>query len=142
MPKNLFYKNFFIIQYTRGNKIIVTILIDICTTRYYFINDKFVEKVCQIIEIKLQQIQGFYGKAAQSISNIIYPTLIICTDTANVFYLLITKLRNNPRILGQLWIKKQRILLIWDTIFQLFGPVIAYTLKVFLPSNQTRLYCS
>lgn len=52
------------------NKINTTILVDTCTTRYSFIDDKFAEIVCQILEIGCQRlikpkpIQGFNNKAA------------------------------------------------------------------------------
>ena len=29
------------------------ILVDICATRYSFINEKFAETICQVLEIKL-----------------------------------------------------------------------------------------
>lgn len=52
MPKNLFYKNFFVIQYIPKNKNDIKILIDIYTIRYNFINKNFMEIICQMFEIK------------------------------------------------------------------------------------------
>lgn len=52
MSKNLFCKSFFIIQYTSGNKINVITLVDTCATRYGFIDAKFAEMICQILEIE------------------------------------------------------------------------------------------
>lgn len=56
MPKNLFYKSLFTIQYAIKNKIMVTILANIFATGYGFINEKFVKTICQILEIKLQYL--------------------------------------------------------------------------------------
>ena len=33
-----------------------TILANTCATRYYFIDKKFMETVCQVLEIKLQRL--------------------------------------------------------------------------------------
>ena len=52
MPKDLFCKNSFIIQYTLGNKIIATTLANTCATKYDFIDKKFVKTICQVFEIK------------------------------------------------------------------------------------------
>ena len=54
MPKDLFYKSLFTIQCTIRNKIIVTILANTYTTGYSFINEEFMETVCQDLEIKPQ----------------------------------------------------------------------------------------
>ena len=56
MLKNLFYESPFTIQCTLGNKIIAIILADICATRYGFIDEKFAEIVCQILEIESQHL--------------------------------------------------------------------------------------
>lgn len=32
------------------------LFIDICATRFGFINEKFVKKICQVLEIKLQHL--------------------------------------------------------------------------------------
>ena len=45
MPKDLFYKSSFIIQYILGNKIMATILANISITEYSFINEEFMEIV-------------------------------------------------------------------------------------------------
>lgn len=52
MPEDLFYKSFFTIECAFGNKINAIILVDDCATRYSFINKKFVEIVCQTLEIE------------------------------------------------------------------------------------------
>ena len=107
MPKDLFCESFFIIQCTPGNKIMATTLADTCATGYGFINEEFVEIVCQILEIKLQrlikhkQIQEFDGRAAKPITHTIYLTLTVGTHTENFALLLITKLGNYPMILGR-----------------------------------------
>ena len=54
MPKDLFYESLFIIQCILGNKIIAITLANTCATGYSFIDEKFAEKVCQILEIKPQ----------------------------------------------------------------------------------------
>ena len=46
MSKDLFYKNFFIIQNTLENKIMAIILANIYATGYDFINKEFAEIVC------------------------------------------------------------------------------------------------
>ena len=51
MLKDLFCKGFFTIQYTLENKIMATILANICATRYDFIDKEFAETVCQVFEI-------------------------------------------------------------------------------------------
>ena len=54
MLKDLFCESFFTVQCTLRNEIKATTLANTCATRYGFINEKFVETVCQILEIKLQ----------------------------------------------------------------------------------------
>ncbi len=62
MSKDLFCESSFTIQYTLGNNITATILADTCATGYAFIDEKFAETVCQVLEIephcliKLKQI--------------------------------------------------------------------------------------
>ena len=56
MPKDLFCESFFTIQCTPGNKIKATTLADIYATGYGFINEEFVETVCQVLEIKPQRL--------------------------------------------------------------------------------------
>lgn len=51
MPKDFFYKSFFKIQYILENKIIDIILANICTTKNSFINEGFVETICQVFEL-------------------------------------------------------------------------------------------
>lgn len=53
LPKNLFYKNFLIIQYILGNKIKVIILVTIYITRFGFIDKKFAKIICKKLEIPL-----------------------------------------------------------------------------------------
>ena len=94
-----------------------TILANTCATEYSFIDEEFAETVCQVLEIKPQrlikpkQIQRFDGKAAKPITHAIYPTLTVGTHTKNLALLLIKKLRNYPIILGQLWMKKYRVII-------------------------------
>ena len=45
ISKNLFCKSPFILWYILENKIMATILADIYTTRYNFIDEKFLKKV-------------------------------------------------------------------------------------------------
>ena len=88
------------------NKIRDTTLVDTCATGYGFINEKFAETVCQVLEIELQrliqlkQIQEFDGRAAKRITHAIYPTLTAGAHTESFAPLLITKLRNHFMILG------------------------------------------
>ena len=85
----------------------VKILADTCTTRYGFIDEKFEEKVCQVLEllsqrlIKPKQIQRFDNRAAKLITHAIDQTLTISIYTENVAPLVSTKLRNYPITLGQ-----------------------------------------
>lgn len=74
------------------------------TTKYDFINEKFMKIICQKLEIKLQYliklkpILGFDGKAAQPIIYAIYFILFIENYTKSPAYLLITKLSHYPMI--------------------------------------------
>lgn len=52
MPKDLFCKSFFIIQCITKNIINAIILVDISTTRYGFINEKFAEIIYQMLKIE------------------------------------------------------------------------------------------
>ena len=54
IPKDLFCESPFTIQCTLGNKIMAITLTNTCATRYGFIDEKFVETVCQILEIEPQ----------------------------------------------------------------------------------------
>ena len=71
MPEDLFCESPLTIQYTLGNKIKTTTLVDTCATGFGFIDEKFAEIVCKKLEIqsqhltKLKPIQGFDGRAAQ-----------------------------------------------------------------------------
>ena len=71
---------------------------------YGFINKKFVEIICQILEIKLQclikpkQIQEFNSRAGKPITHAIYLILNIGNHIENLTLLLITKLGNHPMI--------------------------------------------
>ena len=56
MLKDLFYKSPFTIQYILGNKIMATILANTYVTGYGFIDKKFAEIVCQILEIESQYL--------------------------------------------------------------------------------------
>ena len=106
MPKSLFYKSLFTIKYILRNKIIATILADTCTIRYSFIDEKFAEKVCLVLEIKpqylikLKQIQEFDNRVAKLITHTIYLILIIGIYTESLAFLPITKLENHLLIFG------------------------------------------
>ncbi len=56
MPKDLFSESPFTIQCTLGNKIKATTLADTCATGYSFIDEEFVETVCQVLEIEPQRL--------------------------------------------------------------------------------------
>ena len=107
MPKDLFCESFFTIQYTLGNKIRATTLANTYAIGYGFIDEKFAETVCQVLEIESQrlikpkQIQRFDGRATKPITHAIYPTLTVGDHTKSLAPLLITKLGNHPMILGQ-----------------------------------------
>lgn len=51
LPKNLFCKSFFIIQYMLNDKINTIILIKIYIIRFGFITEKFAKIVCKKLEI-------------------------------------------------------------------------------------------
>ena len=53
MLKDLFYKNFFIIQYKLKNKIKVIILTNSYIIGYNFMKKEFIETIYQIFKIKL-----------------------------------------------------------------------------------------
>lgn len=86
------------------DKIRVTILANTCGTRYSFIDEEFIEKVYQILEIKLQcliklkHIQEFDDRAMKFIIRTIYSTLTIGIYIENLTALLITKLEVHPII--------------------------------------------
>ena len=117
MLENLFCKSFFTIQCTLGNKIKVTTLIDTCTIRFSFIDEKFAEIVCERLEIQFQRltkpkpIQGFDDKAIRPVTYTIYPTLSVENHTKSLVPLLITKLGQHPMIFGYPWMKKHGVLL-------------------------------
>ena len=96
MPKNLFCESSFTIQCILRNKVKATTLADTCATRYGFINEEFLETVCQILEIEPQclikhkQKQRFDGRTAKSITYTIYHTLTVGTHTESFILLLIT----------------------------------------------------
>lgn len=52
MLKDLLYESSFIIQYIPKNKIIVTILANICSTEYGLIDKRFAKIVSQVLEIQ------------------------------------------------------------------------------------------
>ncbi len=89
------------------NKIESIILIDTCATRYGYIDEEFVETVCQILEIEPQhlikpkQIQRFDIRIAKPIIYAIYPPLTFDTHIESLTLLPITKLGNYRMILGQ-----------------------------------------
>ncbi len=82
-------------------------MVDTCAIRYDFIDEKFAEIVCQILEIEPQHlmkpkpIQGFDGRAAQPVTYAIYPTLSVGSHTESLAPLLITKLGHHPMILSR-----------------------------------------
>ncbi len=52
MPKDLFCKSFFTVECILENKFNSIILVDTYATEYDFIDEKFAEIVCQMLEIK------------------------------------------------------------------------------------------
>ena len=56
MPEDLFCESLFTIQCILGKKIKAIILVDTCATRFGFINNKFAEIICHILEIQLQRL--------------------------------------------------------------------------------------
>lgn len=81
-------------------------MVDICATRYNFIDEKFAEIIYQILEIKPQHltkpklIQGFDIRAIELVSYAIYPTLSIENHIERLASLLITILSHYPIIFG------------------------------------------
>ena len=70
MLEGFFCKSLLTIQYTLGNKINATRLINICATGFNFIDEKFAEIIYEKLEIQSQRltkpkpIQGFDDKNA------------------------------------------------------------------------------
>ena len=85
-----------------------TTLVNTYATKYVFINKDFMETGCQNLEIKSKrlikskQIQRFNDRAVKLITHAIYLTLTISTQTKNLAFLLIIKLKNHLMISGQL----------------------------------------
>ena len=98
MLEDLFCKSFLTIQCTLGNKIKATTLVDTCAIGFGFIDEKFVEIVCEKLEIQPQcltkpkLIQGFDDRAARRITHAIYLTLSVGNYTKSLAPLFITKL--------------------------------------------------
>ena len=128
MPKDLFYESPFTVQCILGNKINAITLVDTYATGYGFIDEKFAEIVCQTLEIEPQRltkpkpIQGFDGKAAQSVTHAIYPTLSIGSYTESLAPLLITKLGHYPITFDCPWMKKHGVLLDMINNYISFSP--------------------
>ena len=128
MSKDLFCKNFFTIKCTLGNENIATTLANTYATGYGFIDEKFAETVCQVLEIKLQHlikpkpIQRFDSNAAKPSTHAICPILPFGTHTKNLALLLITKLGNYLMILGQPWMKKYGVIIDITNNFLAFWP--------------------
>lgn len=95
-------------EYIIGNKIERILLANICVIKNSFMDEKFAEKVYQILEIKLQrlikpkQIQEFDSRAAKYVSYAIYLILIIDNYIESFAHLLIIKLGHYFMIFGQL----------------------------------------
>ena len=93
------------------------ILANTYITKYSFINKKFAEIICQVLEIKpqylikLKQIQEFNNKTVKLITYIIYLILIIGTHIKSFIILLIIKLENHFIIFAQIQIKKHGIII-------------------------------
>lgn len=106
MLKHFFGESSFTIQYTLKNKIKFILLANTYASRYSFIDEKFMKKICQVFEIKFQylilpkQIQRFDGKTAKPIIHIIYLTLIIDTYTKSLVFLFIIRLGYYSIIFG------------------------------------------
>lgn len=56
MPKNLFYKSLFIIEYILKSKITAIILVNTYTDSYDFIDKEYIEKICRVFKNKLQYL--------------------------------------------------------------------------------------
>lgn len=52
MPKNVFCESLFIRKCTLKNKYMATIFVNTYATKYGYIDKKFMEKICQVFEIK------------------------------------------------------------------------------------------
>ncbi len=106
MLKDLFCESPFTVQCILGNKINIIILVDTCAIRYGFIDEKFVEMVCQTLEIEPQRltkpksIQRLDDRAAQLVTHAIYLTLSIGSHTENLVSLFIVKLGHYLMIFG------------------------------------------
>lgn len=74
------------------------ILANICAIRYEFIDIKFSEIICQVLEIESQR---FDGRSAKLITHAIYPTLTIGTHSKIFDSLFITKWGNHLTTLDQ-----------------------------------------
>ena len=118
-----------------------TILANTCATGYGLIDEKFVEKVCQVLEIKPQclikpkQIQEFNDRAAKPITYAIYLILTIGTHTESLAPLLITKLENHLMMLGRLWMKKHEIIIDMTNDSLAFWPGHCTPIGAFCPTT-------
>ncbi len=56
MPKDLFCESSFTMQCILGNKINAITLVNSCVIAYGFIDEKFAEIVCQMLEIEPQRL--------------------------------------------------------------------------------------
>ena len=129
MPEDLFCESPLTIQYTLGNKIKATALVDICATRFGFIDEKFAEIVYEKLEIQPQRltkskpIQSLDDRAAQLLTHTINPTLSVGNYTKSLAFLLIPKLGQHPMIFGHPEMKKYGVLLdmIHDSITFFLG---------------------
>ena len=75
-----------------------TILANICVTEYSFIDEKFAQTICQILEIELQylikskHIQRFDSRAAKPITYFIYLILTISTYIKSPYFFVYNKI--------------------------------------------------
>ncbi len=141
IPEDLFWENLLTIQYTLGNKIKITILVNTCAIGFEFIDKNFAETICKKLEIQPQcltkpkPIQGFDNKTTKSVTHAIYLTFSMGKHTESLSPLLITKLGQYSMILSYLWIKKHRVLLdIVNNFITFFPESYCIHLRAFLSS--------
>ena len=83
-------------------------LLNIDSTEHVFIDEKFAQKICEKLQIALQQllklkfIREMNDKLELTVTHVIYFIMIVNRHRKNLTSLLITKLRNHKLILERL----------------------------------------
>ena len=145
MPKDLFCESPFTIQCSLGNRIMAKTLANTYATGYGYIDEKFVEIVCQVFEIKpqrlikIKQIQKFDGRAAKLITHAIYPIFTVGIHIESLDFLFITKLGNHPMILSQPWMKKYGVIIDMINDFLAFWPGHCIHIGAISPTTLSQL---